>query len=218
VIDSSQIQNLMQIILHKNATLVAVSKTKSIDEIRMVYDCGQKIFGENKVQEIILKQKELPQDIKWHMIGHLQTNKVKLIAPFISLIESVDSEKLLAEISKEAQKNNRTIDCLLEIKIAKEETKYGLILSEAKKIIEKYRNNLFPGIRICGLMGIATDTDDRETTRAEFNGLFELYKEFKKLKFEGFDILSMGMSGDYELAIEEGSNMVRIGSAIFGKR
>jgi len=208
----------MQIILHKNATLVAVSKTKSIDEIRMVYDCGQKIFGENKVQEIILKQKELPQDIKWHMIGHLQTNKVKLIAPFISLIESVDSEKLLAEISKEAQKNNRTIDCLLEIKIAKEETKYGLILSEAKKIIEKYRNNLFPGIRICGLMGIATDTDDRETTRAEFNGLFELYKEFKKLKFEGFDILSMGMSGDYELAIEEGSNMVRIGSAIFGKR
>jgi len=208
----------MQIILHKNATLVAVSKTKSIDEIRMVYDCGQKIFGENKVQEIILKQKELPQDIKWHMIGHLQTNKVKLIAPFISLIESVDSEKLLSEISKEAQKNNRTIDCLLEIKIAKEETKYGLILSEAKKIIEKYRNNLFPGIRICGLMGIATDTDDRETTRAEFNGLFELYKEFKKLKFEGFDILSMGMSGDYELAIEEGSNMVRIGSAIFGKR
>jgi len=208
----------MQIILHKNATLVAVSKTKSIDEIRMVYDCGQKIFGENKVQEIILKQKELPQDIKWHMIGHLQTNKVKLIAPFISLIESVDSEKLLSEISKEAQKNNRTIDCLLEIKIAKEETKYGLILSEAKKIIEKYRNNLFPGIRICGLMGIATDTDDRETIRAEFNGLFELYKEFKKLKFEGFDILSMGMSGDYELAIEEGSNMVRIGSAIFGKR
>ena len=208
----------MQIILHKNATLVAVSKTKSIDEIRMVYDCGQKIFGENKVQEIILKQKELPQDIKWHMIGHLQTNKVKLIAPFISLIESVDSEKLLAEISKEAQKNNRTIDCLLEIKIAKEETKYGLILSEAKKIIEKYRNNLFPGIRICGLMGIATDTDDRETTRAEFKGLFELYKEFKKLKFEGFEILSMGMSGDYELAIEEGSNMVRIGSAIFGKR
>ena len=218
MIDSSQIQNLMQIILHKNATLVAVSKTKSIDEIRMVYDCGQKIFGENKVQEIILKQKELPQDIKWHMIGHLQTNKVKLIAPFISLIESVDSEKLLAEISKEAQKNNRTIDCLLEIKIAKEETKYGLILSEAKKIIEKYRNNLFPGIRICGLMGIATDTDDRETTRAEFKGLFELYKEFKKLKFEGFEILSMGMSGDYELAIEEGSNMVRIGSAIFGKR
>ena len=218
MIDSSQIQNLMQIILHKNATLVAVSKTKSVDEIRMVYDCGQKIFGENKVQEIILKQKELPQDIKWHMIGHLQTNKVKLIAPFISLIESVDSEKLLAEISKEAQKNNRTIDCLLEIKIAKEETKYGLILSEAKKIIEKYRNNLFPGIRICGLMGIATDTDDRETTRAEFKGLFELYKEFKKLKFEGFEILSMGMSGDYELAIEEGSNMVRIGSAIFGKR
>lgn len=208
----------MQIILHKNATLVAVSKTKSIDEIRMVYDCGQKIFGENKVQEIILKQKELPQDIKWHMIGHLQTNKVKLIAPFISLIESVDSEKLLAEISKEAQKNIRTIDCLLEIKIAKEETKYGLNLSEAKKIIEKYRNNLFPGIRICGLMGIATDTDDRETTRAEFKGLFELYKEFKKLKFEGFEILSMGMSGDYELAIEEGSNMVRIGSAIFGKR
>ncbi len=208
----------MQIILHKNATLVAVSKTKSIDEIRMVYDCGQKFFGENKVQEIILKQKELPQDIKWHMIGHLQTNKVKLIAPFISLIESVDSEKLLAEISKEAQKNIRTIDCLLEIKIAKEETKYGLNLSEAKKIIEKYRNNLFPGIRICGLMGIATDTDDRETTRAEFKGLFELYKEFKKLKFEGFEILSMGMSGDYELAIEEGSNMVRIGSAIFGKR
>ena len=200
----------------ENVELVAVSKFHPIEKIKEVYDCGQKVFGENKVQELLTKVNELPADIQWHLIGHLQTNKVKYIAPFIDTIQSVDSEKLLLEINKEAVKNNRKIKVLLQVKIAEEETKYGLDIAEAKEIFSNYLENQYPNIEILGLMGMATFTDNKNQVKSEFlvlKSLFDELSTFKKL-----ETLSMGMSDDFALAIECGSTSVRIGSAIFGVR
>ena len=200
----------------ENVELVAVSKFHPVEKIKEVYDCGQKVFGENKVQELLTKVNELPADIQWHLIGHLQTNKVKYIAPFIDTIQSVDSEKLLLEINKEAAKNNRIIKVLLQIKIAEEETKYGLEIAEAKEIFSNYLEHQYPNIEILGLMGMATFTDNKNQVKSEFlvlKSLFDELSTFKKL-----ETLSMGMSDDFALAIECGSTSVRIGSAIFGVR
>ena len=200
----------------ENVELVAVSKFHPVEKIKEVYDCGQKVFGENKVQELLTKVNELPADIQWHLIGHLQTNKVKYIAPFIDTIQSVDSEKLLLEINKEAVKNNRKIKVLLQIKIAEEETKYGLEIAEAKEIFSNYLEHQYPNIEILGLMGMATFTDNKNQVKSEFlvlKSLFDELSTFKKL-----ETLSMGMSDDFALAIECGSTSVRIGSAIFGVR
>jgi pyridoxal phosphate enzyme (YggS family) len=210
----------------KNVTLVAVSKTKSVEDILELYHLGQKDFGENYVQELVEKYQQLPKDIRWHFIGHLQSNKVKLLAPFIHLIHSVDSEKLLKEINKEAKKNNRIIDCLLQIYIAKEETKFGLDQEEAEELISRISGTdsndekLFQNVRVKGLMGMASFTNDEEVVRKEFKGLKDLFDKCSALSLQppAFSILSMGMSADYEMAIEEGSNMVRIGSLLFGKR
>ncbi len=205
----------------KGVQLVAVSKTKSNSEIMEAYEAGQRIFGENHVQELIEKAELLPKDIQWHMIGHLQTNKVKYIAPFVSLIASVDSLKLLKEINKHALKSNRTIDCLLQIYIAEEDTKFGLDHAE---LIELLRDEEFlelKNIRICGLMGIASNIENEKVIKAEFYELKMLFDGIKASfyrKENYFKILSMGMSSDYKLAIAEGSTMVRIGSTIFGKR
>ena len=204
-----------------SAKLVAVSKFHEASEIMEAYNSGQRVFGENIVQELVDKQAELPKDIEWHLIGHLQTNKVKYIAPFITLIESVDSEKLLIEINKQAAKNNRVIDCLLQVYIADEETKFGLSFDE---VIELLRSDSFQNlknIRIVGLMGIATNTESQKQIRDEFQELKVLFEGIKLSYFRNepsFKELSMGMSADYKLAIEEGSTMVRIGSNIFGKR
>ena len=200
----------------ENVELVAVSKFHPVEKIKEVYDCGQKVFGENKVQELLTKVNELPADIQWHLIGHLQTNKVKYIAPFIDTIQSVDSEKLLLEINKEAVKNNRKIKVLLQVKIAEEETKYGLEIAEAKEIFSNYLEHQYPNIEILGLMGMATFTDNKNQVKSEFlvlKSLFDELSTFKKL-----ETLSMGMSDDFALAIECGSTSVRIGSAIFGVR
>ena len=200
----------------ENVELVAVSKFHPVEKIKEIYDCGQKVFGENKVQELLTKVNELPADIQWHLIGHLQTNKVKYIAPFIDTIQSVDSEKLLLEINKEAAKNNRKIKVLLQVKIAEEETKYGLEIAEVKEIFSNYLENQYPNIEILGLMGMATFTDNKNQVKSEFlvlKSLFDELSTFKKL-----ETLSMGMSDDFALAIECGSTSVRIGSAIFGVR
>ncbi|PKF76148.1 YggS family pyridoxal phosphate-dependent enzyme [Chryseobacterium sp. PMSZPI] len=202
--------------LPEGVQLVAVSKTHPAPAIQEVYDLGQKVFGENKVQELMEKSPILPQDIQWHLIGHLQTNKVKYIAPFIDTIQSVDSEKLLADINKEAGKNNRTIKVLLQVKIAAEDTKFGLEISEAKNLFQEYREGKFPNVEITGLMGMATFTDDEEQVKKEFLTLKGLFDELNQLKT--IKTLSMGMSDDFPLAIECGANSVRVGSAIFGRR
>ncbi|PIF45637.1 hypothetical protein CLU96_2646 [Chryseobacterium sp. 52] len=196
--------------------LVAVSKTHPVEAVQEVYDLGQKVFGENKVQELMEKYPLLPDDIQWHLIGHLQTNKVKYIAPFINTIQSVDSEKLFMEISKEAVKNNRTIKVLLQVKIAAEESKFGLEISEAKALFQKYIDGGFPNAEITGLMGMATFTDDEEQVKGEFLILKRLFDELNQLKT--LETLSMGMSDDFPTAIECGANSVRVGSAIFGRR
>ena len=199
--------------LPNSVTLVAVSKTKPNSALLPKYHSGQKAFGENKVQEMAQKAKELPKDIIWHMIGHLQTNKVKFIAPFVSLIHGVDSIKLLNEINKRAEQNNRVIDCLLQVHIATESNKFGFDITEVNEAINNVKE--FTNIKIVGLMGMATLTDNKRQVIKEFNSLKTL---FESVKDENISILSMGMSGDYHLAIEQGSNMVRIGSAIFGHR
>ena len=206
-----------------NVTLVAVSKTKSIEEINALYEQGQRIFGENKVQELIEKQSLLPKDIEWHLIGHLQSNKVKYIAPFIAMIHSVDSLKLLFEIIKEAQKNNRIIQVLIQIHIAQESTKFGADEKELIEILEYYcaENSSLQFIEIVGLMGMASNTDDATQVSNEFLHLKSLFNTVKKsylLNKHSFNQLSMGMSSDYTLAIQAGSTMVRIGSLLFGKR
>jgi pyridoxal phosphate enzyme (YggS family) len=211
-----------------HVTLVAVSKTKSVEEIKELYDFGQKDFGENYVQELAAKQSQLPEDIRWHFIGHLQTNKVKQIAPFIHLVQSVDSLKLLQEINKQAQKNNRVIDCLLEVHIAREETKFGLDETELESLTNTNAPELheLENIRIVGLMGMASFTDDTEKVRSEFRYLKTLFDKLTAKLTTQLPIaigtplttLSMGMSSDYFVAIEEGSTMVRIGSLIFGAR
>jgi pyridoxal phosphate enzyme (YggS family) len=201
----------------ESVILVAVSKTKPAEDILTAYQCGHRHFGENKVQELVQKYEVLPKDIHWHMIGHLQRNKVKYIAPFVYLIHGVDNLKLLKEIDKQAAKNQRVINILLQIKIAREETKYGMDEKTLQDILHLYRQNEFKNIRIKGLMGMATFTDDTKQISSEFAYLQDLYSVYKK-EFTGFEYLSMGMSGDYQIAIKNGSNMVRIGSAIFGKR
>ena len=202
--------------LPENVKLVTVSKTNPAEKIKEVYDLGQRAFGENKVQELLEKQPVLPNDIEWHLIGHLQTNKVKYIAGFISMIESIDSEKLLKEVDKEALKNNRKINVLLQVKIAKEETKFGLTVDETKDIFNKYLKGNYPNIEIKGLMGMASFVDDESQIREEFSILKNLFDELSELK--PLETLSMGMSGDFPLAIDCGSNSVRVGSAIFGER
>ncbi|CEJ71724.1 hypothetical protein BN1195_04074 [Chryseobacterium oranimense G311] len=196
--------------------LVAVSKTHPVEAIQEVYNLGHKVFGENKVQELMEKYPLLPQDIQWHLIGHLQTNKVKYIAPFIDTIQSVDSEKLLSEISKEAGKSNRKIKVLLQVKIAEEESKFGLEAAEAKALFQRYLNGEFPNVEITGLMGMATFTDDEEQVKREFSMLKGLFDDLNTLKT--LETLSMGMSDDFPAAIECGANSVRVGSAIFGRR
>jgi len=202
--------------LPSGVELVAVSKTHPAEAIQEVYDLGQKVFGENKVQELMEKYPLLPKDIQWHLIGHLQTNKVKYIAPFIDTIQSVDSEKLLSEISKEAGKNSRTVKVLLQVKIAAEESKFGLDLSEARALFQKHLNGEFPNAEITGLMGMATFTDDKEQVKGEFLILKGLFDELNQL--QTLETLSMGMSDDFPAAIECGANSVRVGSAIFGRR
>jgi pyridoxal phosphate enzyme (YggS family) len=202
-----------------HTTLVAVSKTKSVEEIKELYDLGQRDFGENYVQELTEKQLQLPKDIRWHFIGHLQSNKVKQIAPFIHLIQSIDSLKLLQEVNKQAQRNNRLIDCLLQVHIAQEETKFGLDENELKELFNNSISQL-QNIRITGLMGMASFTDDIEKVRTEFKYLRSIFDKHTQLQTTNIKLqtLSMGMSSDYTIAIEEGSNMVRIGSLIFGAR
>jgi hypothetical protein len=205
----------------KHVTLVAVSKTKPPKAIMEIYDQGQRIFGENRVQELVEKFESLPKDIKWHLIGSLQKNKVKYIAPFVECIHSVDSLELAQVINKEALKNKRKIKCLLQIHIAQEETKHGFDPYELRPLLESGDLKNLPGISWSGLMGMASFVDDVQQVRTEFRSLRLLFKELKDKYFgdhPGFDQLSMGMSGDYDIAIEEGATMVRIGSAIFGGR
>ena len=192
-------------------TLVAVSKTKPVSDIEKAYNSGQLIFGENKVQELVEKHNKLPKKIQWHMIGHLQTNKVKFIAPFVSLIHGVDSEKLLKEIDKRAKQNNRIIDCLLQVHITRESTKFGFSSEEIKDIIPKLES--YKNVNIIGLMGMATFTKNETQIKEEFSFLSDIYKKHKQM-----NTLSMGMSGDYKIAIDYGSTMIRIGSTIFGNR
>ena len=203
----------------ENVTLVAVSKIKTVSDIKTLYDLGQKDFGENYVQELVEKAEALPKDIRWHFIGHLQRNKVKYIASFVHLIQGVDSEKLLAEINKEAKKNNRIINCLLQVYIAQEETKFGFDANELTALIDQIisKQLIFENVNICGLMGMASFSDDMEKVKSEFESLSDLYKSLQNA-MPSFNTLSMGMSGDYKLAIECGSNMVRIGSLLFGAR
>jgi len=201
--------------LPSNVTLVAVSKTKLAKEILQSYNAGQRVFGENKIQEMALKWEQLPKDIKWHMIGHVQTNKVKNMAHFVNLIHGVDSFKLLKEIEKQAQKHNRIISCLIQIRIAEEETKFGIPPNQLNSLIEN--SKAFNNIKIVGLMGMATFTKDKNQITSEFNSLKNLFDKTKET-LPSMETLSMGMSGDYHIAIECGSNMIRIGSNIFGAR
>ncbi len=201
----------------KEVTLIAVTKTYSPEMIMKAYEGGHKIFGESKVNEMLEKYETLPKDIEWHLIGHLQTNKVKYIASFVKLIHSVDSLKLLQEINKQGLKNNRVIDCLLQIYIAKEKTKFGMDQKEAEELLLSEAFKKLQNIRITGLMGMATNTDNLEQVRNEFRSLKTFYDKLQN-RNHNLQTLSMGMSNDYTVAIEEGSNMIRIGSAIFGKR
>jgi pyridoxal phosphate enzyme (YggS family) len=218
---ADNIKNLKKETGEIKVSLLAVSKTKPVADVQEAYDAGQRLFGENIVQELVEKQEQLPGDIKWHLIGHLQTNKVKYIAPFISMIQSVDSMKLLQEINKHAEKNKRVIDCLLQIYIADEETKFGLGFDEAIELLRSDEYTALKSVRIRGLMGIATNTDSEKQVKDEYYELKTFFDGVKVSFFrkeESFDTLSMGMSSDYKIAIEQGSNMVRLGSTIFGRR
>lgn len=214
----SIVHNLQQVQkgLPENVTLVAVSKTKPEEAVMELYRAGHLDFGENKVQELLAKYEALPKDIRWHLIGHLQRNKVKYIAPFVHLIHSVDSENLLKEINKQATKNERRISCLIQIHIAEEESKFGMSVEEAEQILKNHKTD-YPNVEIIGLMGMATFTEDENRIRKEFKFLKSVFDQFKIQNSE-IRILSMGMSGDYKIAMEEGSNMIRVGSSIFGER
>jgi len=207
--------------LGTNTTLVAVSKTHSIERIMEAYEAGQRDFGENKVQELVEKYEALPKDIRWHMIGHLQSNKVKYIAPFVHLIHGVDSVNLLKEINKQGIKNERQISCLLQFHIAQEDTKFGLSLEEAKALLAGPEFSLLNHVRICGVMGMATFTENTAQIRKEFQSLHAIYQQIKSSYFSSnaeFKEISMGMSDDYPIAMEEGSTLIRVGSKIFGRR
>ncbi|MGZ3873386.1 MAG: YggS family pyridoxal phosphate-dependent enzyme [Mucilaginibacter sp.] len=218
---AENIKSLKNETREENVTLIAVSKTKPAEQVREAYDAGQRLFGENIVQELVEKHEQLPKDIQWHLIGHLQTNKVKYIAPFITMIQSVDSLKLLQEINKQAEKNNRIIDCLLQVYIADEETKFGLGFDEIIELLRTDELSKLKHVKIRGLMGIATNTDNAKQIKEEYYELKTLFDGIKQSFFrkdKAFDTLSMGMSSDYKIAMEQGSNMVRLGSNIFGKR
>tara|TARA_B100000902_G_scaffold138668_1_gene136810 strand:+ start:244 stop:897 length:654 start_codon:yes stop_codon:yes gene_type:complete len=215
---SSKIQSIKQTIA-ENVTLVAVSKTKPIEMIVEAMQKGHLDFGENKVQELVEKHEKLPKEIKWHMIGHLQRNKVKYIAPFVHLIHGADSERLINEINKQGKKNNRIIDCLLQFHIAQETTKFGFNMEEVNELIERDKFKEWRNVNIRGVMGMATFTNDKSQVKTEFESLKLYFDDISnKINSESFNIISMGMSGDYKTAIECGSNMVRIGSSIFGVR
>ena len=202
-------------------TLVAVSKTKPISDLQEAYDAGQRTFGENYPQEMRDKHEVLPQDIRWHFIGHLQTNKIKYIIPYVTLIHSIDTANLLEAVNKEAKKHERVVDCLLQFHIAQEETKFGLDLDEARQLLESEAFKAMENVRICGVMGMATFTDDKAEVRKEFKHLKAIFDTLKKEYFANqpqFKEISMGMSEDYLIAIEEGATMVRVGSKIFGAR
>jgi len=203
--------------LPENVKLVAISKTKPNEDLMEAYNAGQRIFGENKIQEMTDKWEELPRDIEWHMVGHTQRNKVKYMAPYVKLIHAVDSLKLLKEINKRARQNERTIDCLLQIKIAKEDSKFGIDAEEAQEILKSEAYAKMEHVNVVGLMGMATFTDDEDQVRSEFNYLKSVFDKFKE-QYPEHKELSMGMSGDYQIAVECGSTMVRIGSSIFGAR
>ena len=225
-VNSELYKEIAAALKQKKVTLIAVSKTKSVDEILELYRLGQRDFGENYVQELKEKYEQLPKDINWHFIGHLQSNKVKLIAPFVFLIHSVDSLKLLKQINKEGEKNNRIVDCLLQVYIAKEETKFGLNEEELRATIEEINdadlqtNKSFENVCIKGLMGMASFTENKEIIKKEFQSLKSIFDKYSSISTFNFQLsaISMGMSADYKTAIEEGSNMVRIGSLLFGKR
>ena len=207
--------------LPEHVMLVAVSKTKPVEDLQKAFDAGQRIFGENKVQEMFAKWEVLPKEIEWHFIGHLQRNKVKYLAPFVSLIHGVESFRLLKEINKQALKSNRIIDVLLQFYIADEETKFGLSVEEADVLLSSEEYKMLNNIAIRGVMGMATFTKNQEKIKGEFQKLKKIHEELKENHFsarENFDIISMGMSGDYKTAIDEGSTMIRIGSSIFGER
>ena len=212
-VNKSNFESIKTQLAENQVTLVAISKTKPVSSIQELYNLGQRDFGENYVQELVEKEALLPKDINWHFIGHLQTNKVKLIAPFVQLIHGVDSLKLLKEINKQAEKNNRVIDCLLQVHIAQEETKFGLNEEELQSLVKELAKLEMKNVRVCGLMGMASFSTDIQKVRKEFEYLKKLFDSVPN-----FEILSMGMSSDYKTAIEEGSTMVRIGSLLFGER
>jgi len=215
-------ENLKEIkaTLPESVQLVAVSKTKPNSAITEAYNAGQRVFGENRIQEMQEKAEALPKDIQWHMIGHVQDNKIKYMADFVSMVHGMDKEKRLKALNKEAAKVDRVIDCLVQIHIAEEDSKFGFDYQEAEALFQKNLEEIYPNIRVCGLMGMATFTDDQEQVEREFKGLHSFYQKVRTQLYskEYFNTLSMGMSGDYKLAIEQGSNMVRIGSSIFGAR
>lgn len=201
-------------ILGEKVELVAVSKTKPVEALEEAYAAGQRIFGENKIQEMVSKWEQLPKDIEWHMIGHVQTNKIKYMAPMVAMVHGVDREKVLKELNKQAAKCDRVIDCLLQVHIAQEETKFGFDPAEVDELVGRLQ--AYPNVRVRGFMGMATNTDEETVVEQEFASLNELFRKFKAEK--DWDVLSMGMSGDYQIAIKQGSTHVRIGSAIFGAR
>lgn len=213
---SENLQNIKSA-LPEHVTLVAVSKTKPVSDLMEAYHSGQRIFGENKIQEMVEKHEQMPKDIHWHMIGHVQRNKVKYMAPFVSLIHGIENFKVLQEVEKQAAKHNRVIDCLLQIKIAEENSKFGMSANEAKTILTSDTFKYLKHINVIGVMGMATLTDNQDQIQTEFKRLRNTFNDLKLIK-PNLEIISMGMSGDYELAITCGSNMVRIGSSIFGER
>lgn len=221
-VNDSVYQEIVEELKASQVTLVAVSKTKPVEDIQALYDLGQRDFGENYVQEITEKQLVLPADIRWHFIGHLQSNKVKYIASFVHLIHGIDSSKLLSEVNRQARKNNRIIDCLLQVHIAQEETKFGLDAAELADLLATVtgKPEEWSNIRITGLMGMASFSDDNKVVQAEFQYIYQLYQQHQSIKTANcqLSVLSMGMSGDYKIAVKEGSTMVRIGSLLFGKR
>lgn len=220
-INSNMYTQLLSELAHSSARLVAVSKTKSLEQILELYQQGQRIFGENKPQEMTSKYESLPKDIEWHFIGHLQTNKVKYIAPFVAMIHSIDSLKLLQEVDKQASKCNRIIDCLLQFKIAAEDTKFGLSLDEGKALLQDPNFRALTSVRIVGVMGMATFTDDHAQVRQEFKMLKNIFEQLKAeffAKESSFKEVSMGMSDDYPIALSEGSTLIRIGTLLFGNR
>jgi len=221
MINTDFLAKVRQQLQAKNARLVAVSKTKPINAIMQAYHNNQRIFGENKVQEMVEKHAQLPNDIEWHLIGHLQTNKVKYIAPFVKLIHSIDSQKLLAEVNKRALQNNRVIDCLLQIHIANENTKFGMSYKQVSNLLESIDYQAMTNIAVKGVMGMATFTSNQQQIGEEFKQLKHIFEKLKTCYFAAdnqFCEISMGMSGDYEIALEKGSTLVRIGSKIFGNR